>query len=381
MYTVGIITISDKGAAGRREDKSGPKIRQMLPKDEYEVVSYKIIPDERKQIADELVRLSDDMKCNLVLTTGGTGFSPRDITPEATMDVAQRNAPGIAEALRAYSMSLTPRAMLGRGVCVIRKNTLIVNLPGSVKAVSESMDFLMGFTKIIFGVWDYMKLMKTTEAVGQVLCHDITQIIPGVKKDAVFRKGHIITKEDIPVLLSVGKDTIYIWENDETMMHENEAAEVLYRMSACGTKKIEADTQSGVSCGTVSKMHPSPVKEGKIEVIADCDGLLKVDSKKLEKVNSFGELMIATRHGNTTVKKGDKLAGTRIIPLVIKKDKLKEASNICEDGPILDIKPFVVRKAAIITTGNEVYHGRIQDAFTPVIEKKNSRVWRTDDVS
>ena len=215
-----------------------------------------------------------------------------------------------------------------------------------------------------------MKLMKTTEAVGQVLCHDITQIIPGVKKDAVFRKGHIITKEDIPVLLSVGKDTIYIWENDETMMHENEAAEVLYRMSACGTKKIEADTQSGVSCGTVSKMHPSPVKEGKIEVIADCDGLLKVDSKKLEKVNSFGELMIATRHGNTTVKKGDKLAGTRIIPLVIKKDKLKEASNICEDGPILDIKPFVVRKAAIITTGNEVYHGRIQDAFTPVIEKK-----------
>ena len=119
MYTVGIITISDKGAAGRREDKSGPKIRQMLPKDEYEVVSYKIIPDERKQIADELVRLSDDMKCNLVLTTGGTGFSPRDITPEATMDVAQRNAPGIAEALRAYSMSLTPRAM-------------------------ESMDFLMG---------------------------------------------------------------------------------------------------------------------------------------------------------------------------------------------------------------------------------------------
>ena len=144
MYTVGIITISDKGAAGRREDKSGQKIRQMLPEDEYEVVSYKIIPDEREQIADELVRLCDDVKCNLVLTTGGTGFSPRDITPEATMDIAERNAPGIAEALRAYSMSLTPRAMLGRGASVIRKNTLIVNLPGSVKAVSENMDFLMG---------------------------------------------------------------------------------------------------------------------------------------------------------------------------------------------------------------------------------------------
>ena len=144
MYTVGIITISDKGATGQREDKSGPKIKELLPKDKYDVVSYKIIPDEREQIADELVRLCDDVKCNLVLTTGGTGFSPRDITPEATMDVAERNAPGIAEALRAYSMSLTPKAMLGRGASVIRKNTLIVNLPGSVKAVSESMDFLMG---------------------------------------------------------------------------------------------------------------------------------------------------------------------------------------------------------------------------------------------
>ena len=144
MYTVGIITISDKGATGQREDKSGPKIKELLPKDKYDMVSYKIIPDERKQIADELVRLCDDVKCNLVLTTGGTGFSPRDITPEATMDVAERNAPGIAEALRAYSMSLTTRAMLGRGASVIRKNTLIVNLPGSVKAVSESMDFLMG---------------------------------------------------------------------------------------------------------------------------------------------------------------------------------------------------------------------------------------------
>ena len=176
-----------------------------------------------------------------------------------------------------------------------------------------------------------MKLMKTTEAVGQVLCHDITQIIPGVKKDAVFRKGHIITKEDIPVLLSVGKDTIYIWENDETMMHENEAAEVLYRMSACGTNSNETDVErhceaaeSGAFGGTASKMHPSPVKEGKIEVIADCDGLLKVDSEKLKKVNSFGEMMIATRHGNTTVKKGDKLAGTRIIPLEIGRASCRE---------------------------------------------------------
>ena len=104
-----------------------------------------------------------------------------------------------------------------------------------------------------------MKLMKTEDAVGQVLCHDITQIIKGVTKDAVFRKGHIITEEDIPVLLSVGKDNIYIWEKDDTMLHENEAAQILYDM-----------------CKN-DHMHPSDVKEGKIELIADCDGLLKVD--------------------------------------------------------------------------------------------------------
>ena len=109
-------------------------------------------------------------------------------------------------------------------------------------------------------------------------------------------------------------------------------------------------------------------KRSKIEVIADRDGLLKVDREKLKKVNAFGEMMIATRHGNTVVKKGDKLAGTRIIPLVIKKEKMQEAEKICAGIPILNILPFSVRKAAIITTGNEVYHGRIKDAFTPVIE-------------
>ena len=110
-----------------------------------------------------------------------------------------------------------------------------------------------------------MKLMKTEDAVGQVLCHDITQIIKGVTKDAVFRKGHIITEEDIPVLLSVGKDNIYIWEKDDTMLHENEAAQILYDI-----------------CKN-DHMHPSDVKEGKIELIADCDGLLKVDREKAEK--------------------------------------------------------------------------------------------------
>jgi molybdenum cofactor synthesis domain-containing protein len=197
-----------------------------------------------------------------------------------------------------------------------------------------------------------MKLIRTEEAVGQVLCHDITQIIRGVTKDAVFRKGHIVQEEDIPVLLSVGKEYLYVWENDDTMLHENDAAQILCEMCQG------------------ANMHPGSVKEGKIELIADCDGLLKVDREKLRKVNSFGQMMIATRHGNTVVHKGDKLAGTRIIPLVIEKEKMEQAKTICKDGTILDLKPFQKKKAAILTTGNEVFHGRIQDTFTPVIEEK-----------
>lgn len=194
--------------------------------------------------------------------------------------------------------------------------------------------------------------METQKAVGQVLCHDITQIIKGVTKDAVFRKGHIITEEDIPVLLSVGKDHIYVWENDETVLHENDAAEVLYGM--CKNEN----------------MYPGEVKEGKIEVFAECDGLLKVNREKLNRVNALGEMMIATRHGNTIVRKGEKLAGTRIIPLVIKKEKMEQAKAVCGEEPILTLKPFTSKKIAIITTGNEVYHKRISDTFTPVILEK-----------
>lgn len=197
-----------------------------------------------------------------------------------------------------------------------------------------------------------MKQIKTTDAVGHVLCHDVTQIIKGVTKDAVFRKGHVIKEEDIPVLLSVGKDHIYIWEKDGNMLHENEAAEILY--SLCENKY----------------MRPSEVKEGKIEVIAECDGLLKVDRERLNRVNGLGEMMIASRHGNFPVRAGEKIAGTRIIPLVIEKEKMERAKEACEGKPIFEIKPFLHKKAGIVTTGNEVYHGRIQDTFTPVIEEK-----------
>ncbi len=197
-----------------------------------------------------------------------------------------------------------------------------------------------------------MKLMKTEDAVGQVLCHDITQIIKGVTKDAVFRKGHIITEEDIPVLLSVGKDNVYIWENDETMLHEDEAADIL--RAICQGEY----------------MHASPAKEGKIELIADVDGLLLVDLEHLRAVNSLGEMMIATRSSGFVVKKGDKLCGTRIIPLVIEKEKMETAKQAAGDKPLLQLYPLKAKRYGIVTTGNEVYYGRIQDTFTPVIQEK-----------
>ena len=139
VYKVGIITASDKGAAGAREDRSGPAIAARLP-DDYQVVCTEIVPDDRAKLAEVLRRMCDEQGCNLVLTTGGTGFSPRDVTPEATRDVIERETPGLSEAIRAYSMQFTRRAMLSRGVSGIRGRTLIVNLPGSPKAVQESLD-------------------------------------------------------------------------------------------------------------------------------------------------------------------------------------------------------------------------------------------------
>lgn len=198
-----------------------------------------------------------------------------------------------------------------------------------------------------------MKLMDTREAVGQVLCQDITQIIKGGFKGPVFRKGHVITEEDIPVLLSVGKDHIYIWENDDSMLHENDGARILCDI-----------------CSGDNITHSDDIKEGKIELKAGCDGLLKVDTERLNKINSLGEMMVATIHGNFPVKKGDKLAGTRVIPLVISKEKMKKAEASAKGGKILNILPYQHKKVGIVTTGNEVYYGRIKDTFTDVVISK-----------
>ena len=140
---VAIITLSDSGYAGQREDKSGPVIRELAEAAGYEIVHTALLPDGIEPLASELKRLCDEDVADLVLTTGGTGFSPTDLTPEATLSVVERPAPGIAEAMRYNSLQITPRAMLSRAAAGIRKKTLIVNLPGSPKAVRECLEFIL----------------------------------------------------------------------------------------------------------------------------------------------------------------------------------------------------------------------------------------------
>lgn len=143
MFKVGILTISDKASKNERVDESGKVIKEIVKDVGYDVNYYNIIPDEVEDIKAELIKCSDELKCDLLLTTGGTGFSKRDVTPEATLQVMTRNAFGISEAIRAYSMTITKRAMLSRAVSVIRNDTLIINLPGSPKAVKESLEYII----------------------------------------------------------------------------------------------------------------------------------------------------------------------------------------------------------------------------------------------
>ena len=199
-----------------------------------------------------------------------------------------------------------------------------------------------------------MKLIRTEDAVGHVLCHDLTQIIKDQYKDARFRKGHVVAPEDIPVLLGMGKEHLYVWEMTPGMLHEDEGAERL--LALCANENMER----------------SGVKEGKIELKASCDGLFLLRSESLRAVNAIDELMIATRKGGTAVKKGDKLAGMRVIPLIIAEEKLTAAKAAAGDTPLLELRPWVRKTAAIVATGSEVKKGLIQDTFTPVVKDKLS---------
>ena len=210
----------------------------------------------------------------------------------------------------------------------------------------------LSFLKNI-GIIPDMKSIETINAVGHMLCHDLTRIVPGEMKDAQFRKGHIVTEEDIPILLSMGKDSLFVWERDEHSLHEDEAAERL------------ADLCQG------NHMTRSKPKEGKIELFADCDGLFQVDIPRLNALNDTDEVMVATRHTNTPVRKGDKLAGTRIIPLVIDRRKIELLEQRTGKEPLLQLHPYRKNlRAGIVTTGNEVYYDRIEDRFTPVVSGK-----------
>ncbi len=197
-----------------------------------------------------------------------------------------------------------------------------------------------------------MKLIETKNAVGHVLCHDLTRIVPGEFKGAQFRKGHVVTEADIPMLLSMGKEHLYVWEMTPGMVHENDAAERL-----CALCKNDHMTRG-------------EVREGKIELRADCAGVFCVDTDKLNAINLLDDIMIATRHGYSAVRPGDKLCGTRVIPLIIAEEKLREAERIAADTPILSLHPYVRKTAGVITTGSEVASGRIPDTFTPILQKK-----------
>jgi molybdenum cofactor synthesis domain-containing protein len=202
-----------------------------------------------------------------------------------------------------------------------------------------------------------MKSVSVEEALGMVLCHDLTKIVPGEFHGVAFKKGHVITEEDIPKMLDMGKRKIFVWEMQEGIIHENEAGESMARAAA----------GKGI-------LFTEP-SEGKVSLLADYNGLLKVNYTALEKINTIEESMIATLHTDIVVKKGSVVAGTRIIPLFIDKLKITQIEKVCsEEGPIIWVEELKSMKVGIITTGSEVYTGRITDKFGPVIREKINEI-------
>lgn len=197
-----------------------------------------------------------------------------------------------------------------------------------------------------------MKKIDTKDAVGHVISHDITEIIPGEFKGRAFKKGHIIKEEDVEKLLKLGKEHIYIYEINDDELHENDAALILGELG-CGENVYLS----------------SEIKEGKIEFYSKVDGLLKIDKEKLFELNMLEQMSFATLPQNIPIKKGEKIAGARVIPLIIKKEKMEIALKIASDK-LINVKQFKEMKIGIVTTGSEIYHKRIIDKFGPVVESK-----------
>ncbi len=243
------------------------------------------------------------------------------------------------------------------------------------------LDILAEGAKIIKRIkedGEKMKIPFTTipvrESVGTVLCHDITQILPGErpeaftaqqgdcrKKGPVFRKGHIVREEDIPVLLSIGKENLYVFKPVEGFVHENEAAERLMRAVAGQNLRF------------------TDVKEGRIDALAAVKGLLQVDVERLLEINSVGDITLATLHTMHMVQEGQAVAGGRVVPLVVEEEKLQIAERICQHNlaPLIQVLPLKKARVGLVTTGNEVFEGRIKDAFGPVLREKFA-VWGSD---
>jgi len=198
-----------------------------------------------------------------------------------------------------------------------------------------------------------MKAIPVLDAVGSVLCHDVTRIVPGRSKGPAFRKGHIIRAEDVPELLAIGKEHIYVWALEPGSIHEDEAAERIARAAA----------GPGVR-------FTSPV-EGKVNLVAAHAGLLKVHREGLLRLNSIEDVVFGTLHSNQLVGVNAQVAGTRAIPLVVAEAKIWQAEEVCREyHPLIEVKPLRPWRVGVVTTGSEVYHGRIVDKFGPIIRQK-----------
>ena len=198
-----------------------------------------------------------------------------------------------------------------------------------------------------------MKSIPVEESLGMVLCQDITRIVPGEFKGVLFKKGHVIKKEDIDKLLDVGKEHIYVWETNPDDIHENEAA--IRLAEAVGGENIAYDKE---------------IKEGKCGLTASVRGVFTLDSDKLLQSNSVEFVTIATLPNNYHVEIDAKVAGVRVVPLVVPAATIEEVERICKDGPILHVSPYKPLKCGIVTTGSEIYKGRIEDKFGPVMRDK-----------
>ena len=197
-----------------------------------------------------------------------------------------------------------------------------------------------------------MKQIRIEDSVGCILSHDVTKIVPGEFKGRLFKKGHVIREEDIPKLLDIGKEHIYVWKPKKGQLHENDAA---IRVK---------DLVLGQGCYISEE-----IKEGKIDFFANTQGIVKINKDLLLKLNLLGEIIVSTIHNNTPVKKGEKIGATRVIPLIIDEKKILEAEKIIKEK-IISVEEIKPKKAVLITTGNEVYKGRIKDAFLPVMKEK-----------